>query len=212
MVNASVDSSIDGNGDGIKDGSPIQPNNISKSQTAEYALFPLLALDTSGPVVTSTDPINGATEVPLDKVITATFNETVQSSTVNSSHLYTKNWQSTVPGSVSLSSDGLVATFKPSDPLISFTSYVANVTTGVKGTDGNPLQTEEVWSFTTVDTSPPDTVIDSSIDGNGDDLKDGKKTDSDTMSFTFSSNKANSTFECSRDGSSFKKCDEEFTL
>ena len=31
-------------------------------------------------------------------------------------------------------------------------------------------------------------------------------------SFTFSSNKANSTFECSRDGSSFKKCDEEFTL
>ena len=84
---------IDGNGDGIKDGSTIQPNNISESRPQNIPLFPLLALDTSGPVVTSTDPINGTTEVPLDKVITATFNETVQSSTVNSSQLYTKNWQ-----------------------------------------------------------------------------------------------------------------------
>ncbi len=74
-VNASVDSSIDGNGDDIKDGSPIQPNNISKSRPQNMPLYPLLELDTSGPVVTSTDPINGTTEVPLDKVITATFNE-----------------------------------------------------------------------------------------------------------------------------------------
>ena len=55
---------------------PNPPNNISKSQPQNMPLFSILALDTAGPAVTSTNPINGTTEVPLDKVITATFNGT----------------------------------------------------------------------------------------------------------------------------------------
>jgi hypothetical protein len=73
-------------------------------------------------------------------------------------------------------------------------------------------------SFTwTVDTVPPDTNIDSAIDGNNRTLTDGSDTESKSISiaFTFSGTDTNieegeevgiNRFECSVDGSSFSTC------
>jgi hypothetical protein len=71
-------------------------------------------------------------------------------------------------------------------------------------------------SFTwTVDTVPPDTLIDSATDGNNTTLTDGSKTESTSISFTFSGTDTSieegeevgiNHFECSIDGSSFSTC------
>ena len=71
-------------------------------------------------------------------------------------------------------------------------------------------------SFTwTVDTVPPDTLIDSATDGNATTLTDGSTTESRSISFTFSGTDTSieedeevgiNHFECSIDGSSFSNC------
>ena len=71
-------------------------------------------------------------------------------------------------------------------------------------------------SFTwTVDTEPPDTIIDSAIDGNNRTLTDGSNTESISIAFTFSGTDTSieegeevgiDHFECSVDGSSFSTC------
>jgi hypothetical protein len=52
-------------------------------------------------------------------------------------------------------------------------------------------------------TTPPETTIDSAVDGNGVAIADGGSTLSETMTFAFSSNEAGSTFEYSLDGAEF---------
>jgi hypothetical protein len=71
-------------------------------------------------------------------------------------------------------------------------------------------------SFTwTVDTVPPDTLIDSATDGNNITLTDGSNTESTSITFTFSGTDTSieegeevgiNHFECSIDGSSFSTC------
>jgi hypothetical protein len=71
-------------------------------------------------------------------------------------------------------------------------------------------------SFTwAVDTVPPDTIIDSAIDGNNRTLTDGSNTESISIAFTFSGTDTSieegeevgiDHFECSIDGSSFSTC------
>jgi hypothetical protein len=76
-------------------------------------------------------------------------------------------------------------------------------------------------SFTwAVDTVPPDTIIDSAIDGNNRNLTDGSNTESNSIAFTFSATDTNieegedevgiDHFECSIDGSSFSTCTSPF--
>jgi hypothetical protein len=71
-------------------------------------------------------------------------------------------------------------------------------------------------SFTwTVDTEPPDTIINSAIDGNNRTLTDGSNTESISIAYTFSGTDTSieegeevgiDHFECSVDGSSFSTC------
>jgi hypothetical protein len=69
---------------------------------------------------------------------------------------------------------------------------------GVKDVAGNPLAADKVWSFSTPDTTPPETIIDSGPSGTVGDA---------SASFSFSSSEANSTFECSLDGAPFGSCE-----
>jgi len=54
-----------------------------------------------------------------------------------------------VPGTASLDSTGLVATFTPTSPLLVSTIYLATITTGAADTFGNHLAASFVSSFTT---------------------------------------------------------------
>jgi len=108
------------------------------------------------PLVVSTIPINGAVGVPLNQVVSATFNEAMNPATINASSITltaTMNIAGTkaalVPIAGKVTYSGMTATFTPSTPLVSNTTYTGRVTTGAKDQMGNALQEDYVWTFNT---------------------------------------------------------------
>ena len=109
--------------------------------------------NTINPVVILTNPNNGATNVPLNKVITATFNQTMDPSTFTSTTFTLKNGVVNVP--VTFSFSGNMVRFTPIAALLTNTTYTATITTGVKNLAGNSLLTNYVWSFSTGNSLAP---------------------------------------------------------
>ena len=106
------------------------------------------------PTIISTDPLNLATGVALNKLITATFSEVMTEATITAASTFTlKQGTTNISGSVSY--NGLVATFTPSSNLLASTTYTATITTVAKNLVGNALANNYVWTFTTVGPSDP---------------------------------------------------------
>jgi uncharacterized repeat protein (TIGR02543 family) len=99
------------------------------------------------PTVSSTDPVNAATGVPLNQKIAATFSVAMDASTFTSATFTLRQGTSSIPGSVSYS--GTTAIFAPSSYLAPNTGYTAMITTGTKDLAGNVMAKNYVWSFTT---------------------------------------------------------------
>ncbi len=99
------------------------------------------------PTVSSTNPVNGATAVPFNQKITATFSEAMNSSTITTATFTLMQGTSFVSGTVSYT--GTTATFSPSSNLAPGTTYIATITTGVKDAEGSALASNYVWNFTT---------------------------------------------------------------
>ena len=102
---------------------------------------------TTPPVVTASVPATGATGVPLDQLISATFNKAMDPQTIYSATFTLISGGVPVTGTVALS--GTTATFMPATPLNATTTYTATITTGAKDLAGNPLASPFVWNFTT---------------------------------------------------------------
>ncbi|MBA3664894.1 MAG: Ig-like domain-containing protein [Bacteroidetes bacterium] len=102
------------------------------------------------PLVISTDPANNATGVPLNKIITATFNEQMDALTITPSTFLLKEGANSIAGTVSYA--GNTASFTPSSPLLNGTLYSATITTGAKDLAANALSNDYVWTFSTVPT------------------------------------------------------------
>lgn len=98
------------------------------------------------PIVESTTPVSNALAVPVNNVVTITFNEEMDPATITQSSI-TLTGTSLVAGTVSNS--GKTATFTPTSPLAENTTYTGRVKTTVKDLMGNALQTDYVWAFTT---------------------------------------------------------------
>jgi hypothetical protein len=99
------------------------------------------------PVVESTNPANNATFVPLDQMITATFNEVMNPSTITQSSFTLLQGTTLITGAVSYS--GRTAAFTPSANLTANTTYTAIIKTSVKDVKGNALQENYMWTFST---------------------------------------------------------------
>jgi len=111
------------------------------------------------PVVISTDPANEATGVPLDKIITATFNEPMNPATITPESFILQGGAKSSAADLSgtLTYDGTNATmsFKPTTSLTVNTTYTATVKASVKDFKGIPLQADYVWTFSTGATLSP---------------------------------------------------------
>lgn len=105
-------------------------------------------LDIIKPLVVSTDPINGAFNVPLNKVITATFSENMDPSSINNTTFLIKNGTATIPGTITYT--GRVASFVPTGGLASNTLYTGTITIGARDISGNTLASDYTWTFTTI--------------------------------------------------------------
>ncbi len=127
-------------------------------------------VDTTTPTVTGVQPADGATGVATSSTVTATFSEDVDPSSVSSSTFYLvpSGGSTAVPASVVYSAGTRTATLSPDSPLREGTVYTARVAggaSGVRDLAGNALSADKVWSFTTVDTTPPAVSIASPADG-----------------------------------------------
>lgn len=103
--------------------------------------------DTTPPTVVSTSPENGATQVPPNVVISATFSEPVVLPT--NSFIINKVGGATIAGTISYTDATLSATFQPTVPLDLNTIYNITITTNVEDAGNNKMAEPKVWSFTT---------------------------------------------------------------
>lgn len=102
---------------------------------------------TENPSVEATSPSNNASNVALNKIVSAGFNQAMDASTFTNTTFTLMQGSTSVAGTVSYA--GLTATFEPSTPLSDNTVYTATITNDVKNVAGKALASEVKWNFTT---------------------------------------------------------------
>ncbi|MBW4362257.1 Ig-like domain-containing protein [Flavobacterium taihuense] len=112
--------------------------------------------NTLNPMVISTDPINKATNVVLNKVVAVNFNMPMNQTTINTNSFTIKQGTTVIAGNVTYI--GTTAYFKPSASLMANTLYTVTITTEAKNIQGTALSSNYVWTFTAGATTAP-TVI-----------------------------------------------------
>ncbi|HEY5822910.1 MAG TPA: Ig-like domain-containing protein, partial [Cyclobacteriaceae bacterium] len=86
---------------GVKDiaGNALATNHVGSFTTAAVSTTP----DTTAPTIVSNDPLNDATNVARNKVISIVFSEAMDASTINSSSFTIKQGATVIPGVVAYS-------------------------------------------------------------------------------------------------------------
>ncbi|OGQ87018.1 MAG: hypothetical protein A2512_06435 [Deltaproteobacteria bacterium RIFOXYD12_FULL_56_24] len=118
------------------------------------------AADSTAPTVTLTSPVNLATNVDLNKTVSATFSEEMTNSTITTTTFTlapTATPAALVSGVVIYDPLTNIATFNPNANLTASTNYTATITSGAQDLAGNALVVPAVgglpkpnpWTFTT---------------------------------------------------------------
>jgi hypothetical protein len=103
------------------------------------------------PTVTTTVPSPGASNVPSNQAVTATFSVPMNPGTINSTTFsLTGPGTTAVAGLVAYAAVGNTLTFTPTANLLTNTLYTATITTGAQSLAGTALASNYVWTFTTV--------------------------------------------------------------
>ncbi|MBA3589996.1 N,N-dimethylformamidase beta subunit family domain-containing protein, partial [Methylibium sp.] len=131
------------------------------------------ASDITPPAVSAVTPASGATGVSTTSVITATFSENLDPTTVNASTFELRDAAGAlVAAEVTYNATTRVATLTPSAALAASTNFTATVKGGsadprVKDSAGNALAASRVWSFSTAaaDTTAPSVTATSPANG-----------------------------------------------
>ncbi len=127
--------------------------------------------DTTPPTVSTVTPASAATGVSVSSIVTATFSEALDATTITASSFSLRNAAGTLVGAtVAYNATTRVATLTPTAALTAQTVYTATVSTAVRDVAGNALATAQSWSFTTaaaatVDTTPPTVSATSPVSG-----------------------------------------------
>jgi hypothetical protein len=123
----------------------IEPSSTPASVPIVYS---------TAPTINSTNPETMAMGVKINITVTATFNEQVDPSTINTNTFVLQRGTTPVEGTVTYI--GTTATFTPSAILAYATTYTATITKGVRNLLGNFVTSNYAWSFNTE--APPDRV------------------------------------------------------
>lgn len=112
--------------------------------------------DKTPPTITVVFPVNGATGVPSTAAVTATFNEDMDSSSINITTFTLGSSTESVLVRVTYNSSIKTVTCSPLTHLSYYTTYTATVAASVKDLAGNAMGTPYSWRFTIgPDTTPP---------------------------------------------------------
>lgn len=105
--------------------------------------------DTTSPDVNSTNPLANAVDVPLNRTVTATFNEVMDPADINTTTFTLVPSLGGTPVAGTVTYLGTTASFNPTSDLNASTDYNATVTTGVKDLAGNAMLANKEWKFST---------------------------------------------------------------
>jgi len=118
-----------------------------------------LGPDTTPPVVAATSPLNGATGVNAANIITATFSEAMDPTTIGTPTFELRDaTNALVAGTVAYDTSTRIAAFDPTTTLNYLTTYTAKIRGGTGGAEGgagvedvagNAMAADFTWSFTT---------------------------------------------------------------
>ncbi len=117
--------------------------------------------DLTKPTLIAVSPVLGATGVPINQAVSATFSKAMDPLTLNpTTFTLTGPGGTPVVGTVGYDAVNRIATFTPTSNLIPGTLYTATVTTGAADLAANPLGPGTIpdsWTFTTGTTAvlPP---------------------------------------------------------
>jgi len=136
---------------------------ISDGTSTVTAISPLFAIDSTPPSVTTTSPANGASNVPLNALVTVLFDEVMDASAAPASALFGLQDLSTlawVQGTLNWGGGNLDFTFSPSALLAANTEYRGHVNSSARdaSSPGLNLPVPYTWTFNTsavVDLTPP---------------------------------------------------------
>ncbi len=133
------------------------------------------------PTVTSTDPANGAENVPLTAAISVSFDQPMLPGSINGdTFIVTTEYGTVVEGTVSYDTN---AVFTPADTLYDNAGYTAMITTDAQSADGSPLKDNYTWSFRTeslnLDTGDDQSLYEPDDDGLDLQADDNNVTDGD---------------------------------
>ncbi|HXU76956.1 MAG TPA: ice-binding family protein [Methylomirabilota bacterium] len=103
--------------------------------------------DCDSPTVSATVPADGATDVPANQAVAATFSEAMNPATITGKTFTLKAGKKAVSGTVTYA--GTTAVFTPAGALDFSTAYTATITTRATDVSGNGLAHNFVWHFTT---------------------------------------------------------------
>ena len=118
------------------------------------------------PIVISTVPANGDTNVATGNALAATFSKAMDPLTITTATFNLRQGSTPIAGTVSYT--GLTGTFKPSTSLAPNAVFTATITTGAKDLAGNALVSSYVWTFTTgtaSDTTLPVVISTAPVNG-----------------------------------------------
>ncbi|MDZ7661823.1 ice-binding family protein [Thiohalophilus sp.] len=160
---------------------PFAATSCSNDNDGDGSFF-----DRSTPTVSSTYPINNATDVPVNHKITATFSEPMDPATIDDvSFTAVGADEPALIGAVTLDAETNTATFTPNSHFTSKTIYTATVTTAAESSNGVPLDSDYTWVFTTgteTDSTAPEVISTNPADASTDIAINSK------VSVTFSEN------------------------
>ena len=125
---------------------------------ADFAGVDLAGADLAGadlatsmtPLVVNVTPNNLATGVPTFRVLTATFDRPMDvASLMTAFTLKVQGTMTLLGGAVTYDAATKTATFTPTSPLSTGTTYTATITTAAKATSGTALAADYPWTFST---------------------------------------------------------------
>ncbi|WP_320127537.1 ice-binding family protein [uncultured Sphaerochaeta sp.] len=99
------------------------------------------------PRVTSSDPADTQTNVPLNRNISVSFSETMNESTINASTFTVAKGSTNVDGTIIY--ENMMATFIPDSDLLASSLYSVTVTLGAENQGGTSMSSAYNGSFTT---------------------------------------------------------------
>jgi hypothetical protein len=102
-----------------------------------------VASDTTAPTVSSTNPADAATGVPINTALTVVFSEAMEPSTITTA-TFTLAGHGMIPVAGVVTYTGTTATFTPGSNLPADTTFTATVTTGAQDLAGNTLASDFV--------------------------------------------------------------------